>query len=36
MQTRVTDWNIGDRFGLTFRAVKVEPGTAPGQKAGAA
>jgi hypothetical protein len=32
----VTDWSIGDRFGLTFRAAKVEPGAAPGQKAGAA
>ena len=32
----VTDWAIGDRFGLTFRAAKVEPGTAGGQKAGAA
>ncbi len=21
----VTDWAIGDRFGLTFRAAKVEP-----------
>src|SRR5260370_6476137 len=32
----VTDWTVGGRFGLTFRAAKVEPGTAPGQKAGAA
>ena len=32
----VTDWSVGDRFGLTFRAVKVEPGAAAGQKAGAA
>ena len=32
----VTDWSIGDRSGLTFRAAKVEPGAAPGQKAGAA
>ena len=32
----VTDWSMGDRFGLTFRAAKVEPGAAPGQKAGVA
>ena len=32
----VTDWSVGDRFGLTFRALKVEPGAAAGQKAGAA
>ena len=30
----VTDWSMGDRFGLTFRAAKVEAGVA--QKAGAA
>jgi hypothetical protein len=32
----VTDWAMGDRFGLTFRAAKVEAGLAAGQKAGAA
>jgi hypothetical protein len=32
----VTDWAMGDRFGLTFRAAKIEAGSAPGQKAGAA
>jgi len=32
----VTDWAIGDRFGLTFRAAKVEPLGAASQKSGAA
>ena len=32
----VTDWAMGDGFGLTFRAAKIEAGSAPGQKAGAA
>ena len=32
----ITDWSVKDRFGLTFRALKVEPLAAPGQKAGAA
>jgi hypothetical protein len=30
----VTDWAMGDRFGLTFRAAKIEAGVV--QKAGAA
>ena len=30
----VTDWSMGDRFGLTFRAAKIEAGVA--QRAGAA
>lgn len=32
----VTDWGIGDHFGLTFRAAKVEPLTAADAETGRA